>query len=301
MGSSDPQPQWPSINAPDEEPQRPAQPAAPAPGAPFAPENPVAAWLAAADPSGQPADDPASTLPHRAAENPWLSDFSAGPASAAVPPPAPAPAASAGDWDLDFGSLSTPAAPAPPAAPPPAAAPVPPTTVPGYPSVDPFAPAPPPAASPTIVTPQPPVTVPPPQVGYPTVPAPPAPSAPPVAAPPTAPQPARRAAGLMLEVTIGRRTTELRMTDGEMLIGRADTARGVVPAIDLTADDAVSRRHAKIVGRGGSYFLSDLGSTNGTKINNRWLEPNREVPLAPGDRIEVGALTTILVVEAPPE
>src|SRR5688572_20909678 len=127
MGSTDPQAQWPSVNAPDEDPQRPGQPAAPAPGGPpsggqFAPENPVAAWLAAADATaGQPPDDPASTLPHRAAENPWLSNFSAQPPSAAVPPAAPAPAAAAGDWDLDFGSLSTPAPGAPAPAPVPAA------------------------------------------------------------------------------------------------------------------------------------------------------------------------------------
>jgi pSer/pThr/pTyr-binding forkhead associated (FHA) protein len=83
-----------------------------------------------------------------------------------------------------------------------------------------------------------------------------------------------------------------------MLIGRADPSRGVVPAVDLTADDAVSRRHARIVGRGGVYFLTDLGSTNGTKLNNRWLEPNREVALNAGDRIELGALTTINVLES---
>ena len=104
----------------------------------------------------------------------------------------------------------------------------------------------------------------------------------------------------MLQVALAQRVTELPLREGEMVIGRADPTRGVVPAVDLTADDAVSRRHARIVGRGGAFFLSDLGSTNGTKLNNRWLEPNREVPLNVGDRIELGALTTITVLEAAP-
>ena len=105
---------------------------------------------------------------------------------------------------------------------------------------------------------------------------------------------------MALQVTIAQRVTEIPLRDGEMLIGRADPSRGMVPAVDLTADDAVSRRHARITGRGGAYFLADLGSTNGTKLNNRWLEPNRETPLNAGDRIELGALTTITVLEAAP-
>jgi pSer/pThr/pTyr-binding forkhead associated (FHA) protein len=105
---------------------------------------------------------------------------------------------------------------------------------------------------------------------------------------------------MALQVTIAQRISEIPLREGEMVIGRADPSRGVVPAVDLSADDAVSRRHARITGRGGAYFLTDLGSTNGTKLNNRWLEPNRETRLNAGDRIELGALTTITLLEAVP-
>jgi pSer/pThr/pTyr-binding forkhead associated (FHA) protein len=103
---------------------------------------------------------------------------------------------------------------------------------------------------------------------------------------------------MKLEVTIGQLSTEVPVTEGDMLIGRSDPAQGINPAVDLRFDDAVSRRHAKITTRGGSPFLVDLGSTNGTKLNGQWIEPNREVPITVGDRIEMGAVTTITVLEA---
>ncbi|HTE20706.1 MAG TPA: FHA domain-containing protein, partial [Armatimonadota bacterium] len=103
---------------------------------------------------------------------------------------------------------------------------------------------------------------------------------------------------LRLEINTGRRTVE-KMIQGEALIGRPDTTRGIHPEIDLRLDDAVSRRHAKIFVRNGQYVLTDLNSTNGTRHNEQWLQPEVEVPLAPGDEIEVGEATLIRVLEAP--
>jgi pSer/pThr/pTyr-binding forkhead associated (FHA) protein len=52
-------------------------------------------------------------------------------------------------------------------------------------------------------------------------------------------------------------------------------------------DDAnVSRTHAEIRPRGGSWVITDLGSTNGSRLNGRRLE-GTEV-LKPGDEIELG-------------
>lgn len=78
----------------------------------------------------------------------------------------------------------------------------------------------------------------------------------------------------------------------EAQIGRWDADGGVFPDVDLDADDPeakVSRRHARIVRRGGQYLLEDLGSTNGTFINRgRRLLPGDRQPLRDGDEIIVG-------------
>ena len=51
-------------------------------------------------------------------------------------------------------------------------------------------------------------------------------------------------------------------------------------------DPNISRQHAEIRPRGGSWVLTDLGSTNGSCINGRRIE-HPEV-IKPGDEIEVG-------------
>ena len=86
---------------------------------------------------------------------------------------------------------------------------------------------------------------------------------------------------------------------GEALIGRPDATRGIHPEIDLRMDDAVSRRHAKIFVKNGVYVLTDLNSTNGTRYNREWVQPEKEFVLKAGDEIEVGELTLIRVIEAP--
>jgi hypothetical protein len=117
--------------------------------------------------------------------------------------------------------------------------------------------------------------------------------------PPVAPPPeALEAVPLKLVITTGRRTQE-QTIQGEALIGRPDATRGLHPEIDLRLDDAVSRRHAKIYVKNGQYVLTDLNSTNGTRHNHEWLQPEHEVVLKPGDEIEVGELTLIRVLEAP--
>jgi pSer/pThr/pTyr-binding forkhead associated (FHA) protein/subtilisin family serine protease len=55
---------------------------------------------------------------------------------------------------------------------------------------------------------------------------------------------------------------------------------------DVRLSDAlVSRRHAYVDQRGGEFVITDLGSTNGTFVNDR---PIREQPLRDGDEIRVG-------------
>lgn len=49
--------------------------------------------------------------------------------------------------------------------------------------------------------------------------------------------------------------------------------------------DTVSRFHAKFISREGEVLLSDLNSTNGTKVNGRMLNVQEQVALVNGDRI----------------
>jgi DNA-binding winged helix-turn-helix (wHTH) protein len=80
----------------------------------------------------------------------------------------------------------------------------------------------------------------------------------------------------------GRR---LRLHAGENLIGRTPDAEVVLDVANI------SRRHAVIVVSDGSAELRDLGSTNGTRANDRLLEG--PLTIADGDRIVVGKVTLV--------
>lgn len=63
-----------------------------------------------------------------------------------------------------------------------------------------------------------------------------------------------------------------------------------VPEINLskiTHADVVSRMHAAIRVQGNTYYLEDMGSANGTFLNNIPLEANKIYPLRLGDRIDL--------------
>ncbi len=53
-------------------------------------------------------------------------------------------------------------------------------------------------------------------------------------------------------------------------------------------DTLASRTHGKIAFRNGNYYYSDLGSRNGTKINNEDAQLNQEYLLKPSDTISLG-------------
>jgi hypothetical protein len=78
------------------------------------------------------------------------------------------------------------------------------------------------------------------------------------------------------------------VVDGRpMTIGRgADNAL-------VLQDSRASRHHARIYGRQGALLLADLGSTNGSWVNDRRIQ---EIALGEGDRIRLG--DTVLVVES---
>jgi len=87
---------------------------------------------------------------------------------------------------------------------------------------------------------------------------------------------------------------------GPVRIGRASASRGLNPEIDLTGpplDPAVSHLHAQLLKHDEGWVVVDLGSANGTRLNDAAepLEAETEIPVKPGDRIHLGVWTTIVV------
>lgn len=76
------------------------------------------------------------------------------------------------------------------------------------------------------------------------------------------------------------------------LIGRNDPKSGIFVDIDLTSlvsnPKIISRRHAQIEQEGDRFYITDLGSTNGTKLNDERLTPREKKPLWDGDVLEFG-------------
>ncbi|MFJ5233935.1 FHA domain-containing protein [Kitasatospora sp. NPDC088391] len=91
---------------------------------------------------------------------------------------------------------------------------------------------------------------------------------------------------------------------GQLRIGRRSQQRGTVPEIDLSVspeDPGASHQHALLAEQpDGSWAVVDQDSTNGTTLNGSpdALPPHTAIPLQDGDRIHVGAWTTITVHRA---
>lgn len=58
--------------------------------------------------------------------------------------------------------------------------------------------------------------------------------------------------------------------------------------ICIDDDNMVSREHAVIQKINKSFFIKDLGSTNGTKVNNEQIPQDKYVRLQPKDVIRIG-------------
>lgn len=89
------------------------------------------------------------------------------------------------------------------------------------------------------------------------------------------------------------RPARLEMEDGDQVFALAGehASIGRLAASDVKlADSNVSRRHAEIVRTPDGYEIIDLGSTNGTLVND---EPVRSRLLADGDRVTLGTVTLI--------
>jgi len=84
------------------------------------------------------------------------------------------------------------------------------------------------------------------------------------------------------------------------LLGRTDPHSNIFPEIDLSRFDPetkVSRRHARIWIEGETFLVEDLGSVNGTVINDSVrLAPRQPRVLDSGDKLRVGETTLHFLV-----
>jgi hypothetical protein len=91
---------------------------------------------------------------------------------------------------------------------------------------------------------------------------------------------AHRAPRLVIERAPGHEPGMIYDLDGDLVLGRGDRAE-----IRLE-DPFASSRHARVYEQGNIVVIEDLGSTNGTYLNEELLQTPR--PLHPGDRVRIG-------------
>jgi hypothetical protein len=100
---------------------------------------------------------------------------------------------------------------------------------------------------------------------------------------------AGRIAEPLEEQAQARAPTALLLLDGQRkIVGPGGVTLGRSRSCDVVLEDPnVSRQHAELRPRGGSWVLTDLGSTNGSRLNGHPVE--RSEVVRPGDEIELGA------------
>jgi hypothetical protein len=91
---------------------------------------------------------------------------------------------------------------------------------------------------------------------------------------------AHRAPRLVIERAPGHDPGMIYDLDGDLVLGRGDRAE-----IRLE-DPFASSSHARVYEQGNIVVIEDLGSTNGTYLNEELLQTPR--PLHPGDRVRIG-------------
>jgi predicted component of type VI protein secretion system len=97
-------------------------------------------------------------------------------------------------------------------------------------------------------------------------------------------------ADLILEIVEGKNLGQQLQLDRALDIGRD---QGMPVA--LTDDTQVSRRHARVSPQNGAAVIEDLGSTNGTFVNDQQIYSPH--PLNAGDRVRIGL--TVFEVRSP--
>jgi pSer/pThr/pTyr-binding forkhead associated (FHA) protein len=83
-----------------------------------------------------------------------------------------------------------------------------------------------------------------------------------------------------------------------VILGRETGVSGGADLVDLAGFNAlqhgVSRQHCQLRRQGNQLIVTDLGSTNGTYLNGRRLEPGRDVVVVHRDKLILGTLHLII-------
>ena len=88
-----------------------------------------------------------------------------------------------------------------------------------------------------------------------------------------------------------RAAWEMPVAKSPLLFGRARSEEGYRPDFDMSfydPEEYISRRHGQIIRARNGYFIVDLGSSNGTTVNDRPLHQHKPRLLRNGDQIAVG-------------
>ena len=87
---------------------------------------------------------------------------------------------------------------------------------------------------------------------------------------------------------------------GQYIVGRVSKGQSILPDVDLepyTAyESGVSRLHARIRIEEHAIWITDLGSANGTRLNNEKLTPHQDYPLSNKDVVRLGRLNVQALV-----
>ncbi|QEN03610.1 FHA domain-containing protein [Thiospirochaeta perfilievii] len=85
-----------------------------------------------------------------------------------------------------------------------------------------------------------------------------------------------------------KKSLNLKWQNNSMTLGRTITIGRDRNNTIVLDDPLVSRRHAIIEEKMGTYYIRDLGSTNSTYVNKNPILPNQEKKLQPGSVINIG-------------
>ncbi|MBS2039008.1 FHA domain-containing protein [bacterium] len=101
-------------------------------------------------------------------------------------------------------------------------------------------------------------------------------------------------AGYLLQSSAGPQF--LLQQDGQYALGR-----GPENGLKLSEDLKMSRQHGRVALNQGQLAYMDTGSTNGSLVNGRRVEPNKWVPLPPNSKITMGdTVIQLSGLSAPP-
>lgn len=96
---------------------------------------------------------------------------------------------------------------------------------------------------------------------------------------------------VLIRVTESGEQQPVPLSREKTIIGRLDDCHIRIPIAD------VSRKHCEIIVEGGSITVNDLGSSNGTFVNQDQVESQ---PLAAGDLVSVGGIVFVVSVNGEP-